>query len=301
MPCSPWGASALVTVEGYQAPNNKRIRATIHNISPDYFRTLQIPIRRGRDISQAEHENKDSVVIINAGLAQVFWPDQDPLGRSLDFCGERYQVIGVAADMIQGNIKGYRPNHLFFPFGRVWPRSELRVVVRTASDPGTLAQQARAILRDIDATLPLDAISTFKAQMNRCISQERFTAMFLTFFASIAVLLIVIGIYGVVAYSVSQRTREIGIRMALGAEKTHILAMVFKHGLMLLAIGSVVGIAGAIGLTRFLSSYLYGVSTTDTATFVLAPLLIAIVSLSACCVPAWRASRIDPMEALRCE
>ena len=301
MPCSPRGASAPVTVEGYQAPNNKRIRATIHNISPNYFRTLQIPILRGRDISQTEHENKDSVVIVNAGLAQVFWPDQDPLGRQIDFCGVRYVVIGVATDMIQGNIKGDRPNHLFFPFDKVWPRSELKVVARTTSDPGTLAQQARAILRDIDPTLPLDAISTFKTQMNRCISQERFTALFLTFFASIALLLIVIGIYGVVSYAVSQRTREIGIRMALGAEKTNILAMVLKHGLMLLGIGSVVGIAGAIGLTRFLSSYLYGVSATDTATFVLVPLLIAVVSLSACCLPAWRAARIDPMEALRHE
>jgi ABC-type antimicrobial peptide transport system permease subunit len=137
--------------------------------------------------------------------------------------------------------------------------------------------------------------------MNKCISQERFTTAFLTIFASIALLLIVIGIYGVVSYAVAQRTREIGIRMALGAEKTSILTMVLKQGLVLLTIGLAIGVAGAIGLTRFLSSYLYEVSTTDPVTFVLVPLLITTVSMLACFIPARQAAKIDPMEALRYE
>ncbi|MGD8786158.1 MAG: ADOP family duplicated permease, partial [Phycisphaerales bacterium] len=303
IPSSPRASSAPVTAEGYTpSPNEKPIRACCHNISPDYFRTLQIPIRQGRDISPEEHQKKDSVVIINEGLTRLFWPDQEnPTGQYIDFCGERYRVIGIVADMIQGNIKGYRPNHLFFPFDKFWPRSELKFVVRVTSDPGAIVQQARTILRNIDATLPLYDVSTFEIQLNERISQERFTTAFLIIFASIALLLILIGIYGVVSYAVSQRTREIGIRMALGAQKTTILTTILKQGLMLLVTGLVIGVLGAIGLTRFLSSYLYEVSATDPVTFIFVPLLIIAVSMLACLIPARRAAMIDPMEALRYE
>ncbi len=303
MPSSPQAGIAPVTVEGYMLPDGKPIRACFHNVSEDYFKTLQIPIQRGRGISSAEHQMKEKVVVINESLAQRFWADEDPIGRELTFCGQQYRVIGITANMIQGNIKIDKPNHLFFPFDTMmmFIDPDLKVVVRTESDPGGVIEQARTILRNIDSTLPLYGISTFKAQMNKCISQERFTTTFLTIFASIALLLIVIGIYGVVSYAVAQRTREIGIRMALGAEKTSILTMVLKQGLVLLTIGLVIGVAGAIGLTRFLSSYLYEVSTTDPVTFVLVPLLITTVSMLACFIPARRAAKVDPMEALRYE
>ena len=299
MPCSQVCSIGPARVEGYAPPDEKPIMVVSHNVSPDYFKTLRMPIRRGRAISREEHLKGTRVTVINESLAQRFWPDEDPIGRELTFGGQQFRVIGIVADVIQGNIKGDRPDQAFFPFDATFHGSELNFVVRAECDPGQVVEQARAILADLDAALPLYDVSTFKAQMNKCISQERFTALFLTVFASIALLLIVIGVYGVVSCAVTKRTREIGIRIALGAEKTSILAMVLKHGLMLLAIGSVVGIAGAIGLTRFLSGYLYGVSATDTATFVLVPLLIGIVSLSACCLPAWRAARIDPMKALR--
>jgi ABC-type antimicrobial peptide transport system permease subunit len=219
-------------------------------------------------------------------------------------------VIGVAADMIQGNIKMDKPSHLFFPFDRYpilnlfagfYGGSKLNVVVRTASAPGPVIEHARAILREIDSTLPLFGVTTFKAEMDKCISQERFTTAFLTIFASIALLLIVIGIYGVISYAVARQTREIGIRMALGAQKTSILTMVLKHGLLLLVIGLVIGIAGSTGLTRFLAGYLYEVSTTDPVAFVLAPIIISIVSMLACFIPACRAARTNPMETLRYE
>jgi predicted permease len=303
MPCSPWGMSAPVTVEGFTPPDGKQIRVVYHSVSTDYFRTLQIPIRRGRDISPGEYQKKEHVAVINENLVRTFWPDKDPIGRELTFCKQQYRIVGVAADMVQGNVKIDRPNHLFLPFDvfTEFNSPDLNVVVRTTSDMGTVIEQARSILRDIDSTLPLDGVGTFKEQMNKRLGQERFTTTFLTVFASIALLLIVIGIYGVVSYAVAQRTREIGVRMALGAKKTNILTLILKQGLILLIIGLVAGLAGAVGLTRFLSGYLYGVTATDPMTFVFVPLLITIVSMLACFIPARRAAKIDPMEALRYE
>jgi predicted permease len=311
MPCLGGGITSIVTTAGYTSPDEKPISAIYHSVSPDYFRTLQIPILKGRGFSPEECQQQAAVVVINEGLARLFWPQQDPIGRELSFCGQQNRVIGVVADMVQGNVKLDRPNHLFFPFDRypfmtlfvglAYGGCNLNVVVRTASGPGPVIEQARAILKDIDSTLPLYDVSTFKAEMDKCISQERFTTAFLTVFASIALLLIVIGIYGVVSYAVARQTREIGIRMALGAQRTSILAMVLKRGLLLLAIGLVVGIAGSIGLTRFLAGYLYEVSTTDAVTFVLAPLIITVVSMLACFIPACRAARTNPIETLRYE
>jgi len=311
MPCLTGGVTSYVTTEGYTSPDEKPISAVYHSVSADYFRTLQIPILQGRAISPEECQKREAVVVVSKSLARLFWPGKDPIGRELSFCGEKNRVIGVAADMVQGNVKMDKPHHVFFPFDR-YPiitrfvglalgGGNLSVVARTASGPGPVIEQARAILKDIDSTLPLYDVSTFKAEMDKCISQERFTTAFLTVFACIALLLIVIGIYGVVSYAVARQTREIGIRMALGAQRTGILVMVLKRGLLLLAIGVVIGIAGSIGLTRFLAGYLYEVSTTDPATFVLAPLIIAVVSLLACFIPACRAARTNPMETLRYE
>ncbi len=311
MPCLTGGVTSYVTTEGYTSPDEKPISAIYHSVGADYFRTLQIPLLKGRAISPVECQKQEAVVVVSENLARLFWPQQDPIGRELSFFGQKSRVIGVAADMVQGNIKMDKPHHLFFPFDRypfvtlwvglAYGGCNLNVVARTASGPGPVAEQARAILKDIDSTLPLYDVSTFKAQMDKCISQERFTTVFLTAFACIALLLIVIGIYGVVSYAVARQTREIGIRMALGAQRTSILAMVLKHGLLLLAIGLVIGLAGSIGLTRFLAGYLYEVSSTDPVTFVLAPLIIAIVSMLACLVPACRAARTSPMETLRYE
>ena len=311
MPCLTGGVTSYVTTEGYTSPDERPISAVYHSVSADYFRTLQIPILKGRGISPEECQKREAVVVISKSLARLFWPGEDPIGRELSFCGEKNRVIGVAADMVQGNVKMDKPHHVFFPFDR-YPiitrfvglalgGGNLGVVARTASGPGPVIEQTRAILKDIDSTLPLYDVSTFKAEMDKCISQERFTTVFLTVFACIALLLTVIGIYGVVSYAVARQTREIGIRMALGAQRTGILVMVLKRGLLLLAIGLVIGIAGSIGLTRFLAGYLYEVSTTDPVTFVLAPLIIAIVSMLACFVPACRAAMTDPMETLRYE
>jgi putative ABC transport system permease protein len=301
MPCSPWGSSAPVSVAGQEVKGAKPLRVYLHNVSEDHFRVLHIHLLMGRDISLAEHQRKERVVVINEGLARRLWPEQEPLGRELTCCGKSYQVIGVVADFVQGNVRLDRPDHVFIPFDTLFPSPELNVVVRTRSDSPTVVGQARAILRNMDATLPLHRESTFQAQMNECISQERFTTTFLAVFAAIALLLIVIGIYGVASYAVVRRTREIGVRVALGASWSSILTLVLRRALVLSVAGSGAGIVGAFCLTRFLAGYLYGVSATDPITFLVAPLVLTAVAVAACLVPARRAARIDPMAALRYE
>ena len=301
LPCSSMSNMGPVSVEGYSPPDGGFIMLTSHNVNQDYFKTLQMPILQGRTMTLQEQQSKARVVLINESLAQRFWPGQDPLGRELTFSSKQFRIIGIVPDVVQGNVKGYRPNQAFFAFDATFHGSELSFAVRTESDPGQLAQQARAILTELDANLPLYDVSTFTAQLNQSINRERFTTTFLTLFASIAMMLVTIGLYGVISYVVTQRTREIGIRMALGARKDKVLIMVLKQGMGLWMLGTVIGVTSAIGVTRYLKSYLYQISATDPMVFTLVPLLIAMVSLIACWIPARRASKIDPMEALRYE
>lgn len=303
---SPYANSGPVTVPGRPNPMNRdQVVTVFHNVSPDYFRTLGIPILRGRDMALDEHE-KSEVVLINEGLARLFWSDEDPIGRDILFCGKNYRVIGIVNDMVQGSVKNIhipaeKSNHIFLPFRSVLPNAHMQFVVRTQAESLAVVSDIRAILKDIDPTMPLYGAGTFKAKMNGTIHQERFTTTFLTLFTGIAMILIIVGIYGVVSYSAAQRTNEIGIRMALGAGQHSIRAMILRHGLILSAVGTAIGLAGAMGLTRFLQGYLFEVSATDPLTFVVIPPAIVLVTLLACYVPARRAARTDPMVALRYE
>lgn len=301
MPTSQRGRSAPVSADAQPASGDEQMRACIHDVSTDYFRTLHLPVRRGRDFSPAELVGKARVAVVSENLARALWPTEDPINKVLTLVGQQYRVIGIVADMLQGSVRMEKPKHIFVPFDVPSPGPELKFVVRTESTASPVMGSVRAILREIDPTLPLYGETTFASQMNASINQERFTATFLAVFSCISLLLVVIGVYGVVSYTVRRRTREIGVRMALGASRMSILTMTLTHGLILLVIGSVVGIAGAWALTRFLTRYLYGVSRTDPVTFVSVTALVAAVSLLACLVPARRASRMDPMTALRSE
>jgi predicted permease len=282
-----------------------QVRASYHNVSPDFFRTLEIPILRGRDIASDEQQ-RGGVMLINEGLADLFWPGEDPIGKDVLFLGKDHRVIGVVSNTTQGNVKhvnlpAEKSNHVFCPFRSEFPNAITRFVVRTRTESLACVGDIRAILKNIDPARPLYDVSTFKTEMNKTIHMERFTATFLTVFAAMAMILIVVGIYGVVSYAARQRTNEIGIRMALGAGRYSIATMILKHGLALSVIGTVIGIAGAMGLTRLLRSYLFEVSTVDPFTFVVIPVLVSSITLLACYIPARRAARIDPMEALRYE
>jgi putative ABC transport system permease protein len=266
---------------------------------------MGIPILRGRDMALDEYE-KDGVVLINEGMADLFWPGEDPIGRDILFCQKKYQVIGIVTNTVQGcvkhvNLPAEKANHIFCPFKSQFPNANMHFVVRTQTDSLAVVRDIRAILRSIDPTTPLYDVGAVKAKMNKTIHEERFTTTFLTIFTVIAMVLIVVGIYGVVSYAAKQRTNEIGIRMALGAGQSRILVMILKHGLILFTVGTVIGIAGSIGLTRFLQSYLFEVSTIDPITFVSIPVFVGFVTLLACYLPARRAAKVDPMEALRYE
>jgi predicted lysophospholipase L1 biosynthesis ABC-type transport system permease subunit len=245
-------------------------------------------------------------MLINEGLADLFWPGEDPIGKDVLFLGKDHRVIGVVSNTTQGNVKhvnlpAEKSNHVFCPFRSEFPNAITRFVVRTRTESLACVGDIRAILKNIDPARPLYDVSTFKTEMNKTIHMERFTATFLTVFAAMAMILIVVGIYGVVSYAARQRTNEIGIRMALGAGRYSIATMILKHGLALSVMGTVIGIAGAMGLTRLLRSYLFEVSTVDPFTFVVIPVLVSSITLLACYIPARRAARIDPMEALRYE
>lgn len=301
MPSSPRGMSAPVSADVQPAPGEEQMRACIHDVSPDYFKTLRLAVRKGRDFSLAEQEEKTRVAMVSENLALALWPGRDPVNQVLTLAGQQYRVIGVVADMLQGSVRMEKPKHVFVPFDVPFPGPELKFVVRTESAASPVTSSARAILKGLDPTRPLYGETTFVSQMNASINQERFTTAFLAVFSCISLLLVVTGIYGVVSCTVTERTHEFGIRMALGAGRTRILAITLRQGLALSVIGSLVGIAGALSLTRFLARYLYGVSETDPATFISVTLLVTVVATLACLVPARRAARMDPLAALRHE
>jgi len=249
-----------------------------------------------------EQDMTNNAIIVDQVFVDKWWPHENPIGRYINFGGRR-RVIGVVSRVNYYSVEEEESLPTLYQTGYRWePGNHDRIlVVRSQTDPVDIVDPIRRIGMELDTSVPIYDIQTVREIVNKQLRSNHVITGVLVGFAAIALLLVALGIYGVLAASVAQRTQEIGIRMALGEQKTSILAMVLKHGLVLLAIGSAIGITGAIGLTRFLSSYLYEVSAIDPVTFVLVPLLIAAVSLLACWVPARRAAKVDPMEALRYE
>jgi putative ABC transport system permease protein len=274
-------------------------------IGAEYFKVLNIQLRKGRVLTESDDANAPPVVIVNEELARQYFPNQDPIGKRLAFncCDGRTtwrEIVGVVADVRHTGLdQGLRPE-IYFPFMQL-PLSSLTVVARTNGDPLGFVAAVRGQVQAVDKDQPITNIRTMEEIFARSVSQPRFNLSLLAVFACLALSLAAIGIYGVMSYLVTQRTHEIGVRMALGAQTGDVLRLVIRQGMVLALTGVLIGLITAFGLTRLLRNLLFDVSVTDPLTFFAIALLLALVGLLACYLPARRATKIDPLVSLRCD
>ncbi|HEY7545022.1 MAG TPA: FtsX-like permease family protein, partial [Blastocatellia bacterium] len=277
-----------------------KIRTDYARVTVDYFKAMEIPLVKGRYFTEQDTSDSVLVTIIDETMASEYFPGVDPIGRRIRMQNRAWQIVGVV-----GHVKNYGVNapsrvEAFFSHEQL-PAQMMTLALKTEGDPTAIVAAARNAVHEIDPNLPVYNIRTMNEAVAGTVSNERAVLILLGVFAAVALLLAVLGIYGVISSSVSQRTNEIGVRMALGATRADVLNLVLKQGLILTLIGVGVGIAAALALTRFLSSMLYGVGATDAMTFIAAPVVMAAIALAAIYVPARRATKVDPMIALRYE
>jgi putative ABC transport system permease protein len=297
------GGDTYFTIEGKPFPDpNRKVTALNPMVSHDYLRAMKIPLIKGRHFTEPEtKEEKAKTVIINEAFARAYFVDDEPLGKRLIIdMGEPWtcEIVGVARDTTQFALGVGAYPMMYLPSIRAGVAA---VVIRASGDPLALTASVREAVREVDRDQPIANIRSMDQIMSSMAGDARFRTLLLGVFAAVALLLAAIGIYGVISYSVAQRTREIGIRMAIGAQTRDVLRLVVSQGMSLTGIGVALGLTAAIAATRVMASLLFGVRATDPLTFVLIALLLAIVALAACWIPAWRATKVDPMVALRCE
>jgi predicted permease len=298
--------ATIVTIEGYQPPPGlPGIPIDFTGVGPGYFQTMGTPLRRGREFSRQDMATSPGVAIINEAMAQRYWPGQDPIGkRILPFSprGERpsLEIVGVAANGRYRNLQEEPQPFMFRPFSQLYESSAV-LLVQTAGDPKPMLATVEREIHKVDSNLPVVDAETLAQYMSIPLFVPRVTGTLLGVFGLLALLLAAVGLSGVVAYFVSLRTREIGVHLALGAERGDVLKLVVKQGMRLSLVGVVIGLAVAFGLSRVLSSLLYGIRSTDPITYVSVALTLTAVTLLASYLPARRATRVDPMVALRHE
>jgi len=274
-----------------------------YSVTPGYFNAMGIPLRRGRLFDDHDRKNATRVIIINEEMARRLFPDEDPLGKRIHVTmGEKLyrEVVGVVGDVKQYGLDQKTPLETYEPFAQQ-PFSSMSLVVRAAGDPAALSNAIRGEVLSVDKDQPVSSIKPLTELVRSSIAQQRFAMLLLGVFAAVAMLLAVVGIYGVMSYSVTQRTHEIGIRMALGASPRNVLRLVVGQGMRLALIGVALGLSIAFLVTRIMASLLFGVSATDLMTFTVFSVSLTAVALVACLVPARRALKVDPMVALRYE
>jgi putative ABC transport system permease protein len=291
-----------ILVEGRPDPRpGEEFAPGYQSVSPDYFQSMGIPLMEGRDFNSRDHDRAPSVVIVNQSMAEIIWPGESPLGKRISFDKEDWiEVVGVVGD-VHHYALGEKPRpELYLPYMQA-TLPFMTFVIRTDSEPQALAGALRSEIRDLDPNLPLYGMTTLREALSESVARPRFQMILLGSFGVLALVLATVGIYGLMAYSVSKSTREIGIRMALGARASEVRLLVLRRAMGLALAGLGLGWIGALGFTRFLSSFLYHVVPADLTVFGWVSVLLAVVALAACLIPAGRASRVEPITALRLE
>jgi putative ABC transport system permease protein len=279
------------------------LTADYAQVSPGYFTAMNIPLLRGRDFTERDTTNAPMVLVVNESFIRQFNLGTNVLGRRLKISDSRKresEIIGVVKD-VKGNDLASPPRGAMYRSYRQFCRGRMTLVIRTQRDPLDMARAVRGELDQLDKDLPLENVRTMTQLVESSVAQRKLSVRLLSGFAGVALLLAAIGLYGVLAYTVTQRTREIGIRAALGAQRANVIGLVLQQGMKLVGLGILIGLTGAFVLTNFIRSLLFGIAPTDPLTFAAIPVVLATVALLACWLPARRAAKVDPMEALRCE
>jgi putative ABC transport system permease protein len=307
LPLTYNGDSMTISVEGLpDPPPGQRPDVIFRAIGPGYFNTMSIPIVRGRDFTDQDRAESKDVVVISEKTAQHFWPGQDPIGKRLKPGSSTSkspwrEVIGIVKDVRQNDLIAPPKMQMYFTYRQPKDIQANALVVRTSIEPMSLAVSVRNAIWSVDKDQTVADIDTMDHIVAQAAARQRFSMVLLGVFAALALLLASLGIYGVMSYSVAQRTREIGIRMALGARRADVLQMTVKQGLKLVGAGMILGLGAAFLLTRVMASLLFRISATDPITFFGISVVLLAVAILASYVPALRATRIDPMIALRAQ
>jgi putative ABC transport system permease protein len=299
------GSGTGFTIEGRPAPPPGQGPSTnVRVADAAYFGTMGIPLLRGRNFTEQEDSEARHVIIISESLARQYFPGEDPLGKRIAVSmfdkPNPTEIVGVVGDARYDSLTDEAQPTVYFPHPEL-AYEFMTLVIRTSGDPAEMAPAARRVISSLDPDQPVSDVRTMRQVLAERVARARFTTLLLGLFAGLATLLAAVGIFGVMNYAVTLRTREIGLRMALGAQPRRVLMLILRQGLLLTLAGIGAGLLGALALTRLMSSLLYGVSVTDPLTFAAIVFLLALVALVACYIPARRATRVDPLIALRYE
>jgi len=303
-PLSGDSSTRFLNVQGFTPATLDESVVQQNVISPAFFETMGIPLLRGREFTAIDGADAPKVAVVNETLARFYFGRSDPIGKTVRMGHELnsplIEIIGVVKDSKRGNLRETPPRMIYLPFTQAGV-GRMTLEVRPEGNPATVETSLRRVLSEVSRDVSIREIKTAQAQLERGIVQERMLATLSGFFGPLALLLATVGLYGVLAYGVTQRTREIGVRLALGAQRSDVLSLILWQGLKLIGIGVVIGLSSAFALTRLLQTLLLGVSPTDPLTFVVTPLLLSGVALLACWIPARRAMKVDPITVLRSE
>ena len=300
--------STSVKLEGHAIGEGKKDGILGSRVSPGYFKTIGIPLLRGRDFTRSDSAHAPGAAIISESAARKYWPHESPVGKHIEQVGihdQTFEIVGIVGDTANYDLRRQPPAIFYFPLDQsylMFPwQPDVSMLVRGPGEPGVLLGSIRQAVAGVDSGLPVFHTMTLNEHVAGALGQEKFLARLLLVFALVAIILAAAGVFGLMAYSTERGTHDFGVRMALGAQADHVLWLVLRNGLMLASIGLIVGLGAALYLTRLVASLLFGVSPNDSVTFIAVAAVTLLVALMACYLPARRATRVDPLIALRNE